>query len=453
MSSSYTTDTGPESTSSADGASPPMWGVMALYIKNTPLCGGWVAWLPPGERVTFDRTPGSVQLIERRAASLARTESLAEVTRCSRATPLVALTNRGNHVLVEVLGAVPEVFINRKLVTGVTLAGIDDIMRYEYQAMFRFVHRRRTFPALDHFERQYWGPYGRPDAVGLVTECREGWELRERLAQAARLVDADGKLENVLLTGGTGSGKDPCARGIHKLSPIAGKPLIMSNTTTITPSLVELELFGSVRNVTHGNMPEREGLIGAAEGGTLFLDELGAMAPALQAKLLQVLETGLYSRVGEPGRVRKANVRFISATNAPHNIIRDLFRRHQVKIEVPPFDLRRDDIPLLISYLLSQSPLRASQVKDLFKKWPRAVEELCQKSFPEGIRELRDELWAFLEAREPDKAALALDPKRDISREELLNALSGGVKETVAAERLGITRDRVHYLKAKYGLR
>src|SRR5262245_36678962 len=117
-----------------------------------------------------------------------------------------------------------------------------------------------------------------------------------------------------LVTGETGSGKELVANALHRLSPRAAKPFVPVNCTAIVDTLFESELFGHVRGAFTGATEHRIGLFERANGGVLFLDEVGELPPAMQAKLLRVLETGEITRVGS-SESRKAEVRVIAATN------------------------------------------------------------------------------------------------------------------------------------------
>ena len=188
--------------------------------------------------------------------------------------------------------------------------------------------------------------FGDADAIGIVGESYAAWTLRERLAFAA---DAR---THVLVLGETGSGKELAARAVHALSDRAKKTYLPRNAASFSPGVIEAEIFGCVKNLTSGNMPEREGMIGAADGGTLMLDEIGTLSKEMQAKLLTFLDAGSYFRVGDT-RERRANVRVVGATNvAVSDLKDDLGPRFKVKVEVPPLSKRREDIPLLARHLV-----------------------------------------------------------------------------------------------------
>jgi two-component system response regulator HydG len=193
--------------------------------------------------------------------------------------------------------------------------------------------------------------------------------MRDVFDVAARVADAS---TPVLLYGETGTGKTALARAIHATSTRAGAPFVAINCAALPEALLESELFGHVKGAFTGATTARAGLFADADGGTLLLDEVGEMSPALQAKLLHVLETGDVRAVGA-SKERHVDVRILAAT---HRDLRErvraaafredlLYRLDVVSIEIPPLRQRREDIPLLIERLLGE--LRA--------KHPRAVVE------------------------------------------------------------------------------
>src|SRR5216683_2668581 len=166
---------------------------------------------------------------------------------------------------------------------------------------------------------------------------------------------------NVLITGENGTGKGTVAQAIHAVSGRTGKGLVTVNAGGLSGGVFESELFGHVKGAFTDAKTDRVGRFELAEGGTLFLDEIANIPMAQQAKLLRVIETGEFERVGS-SKTRRANVRFISATNADlraevaaSRFRQDLlFRLNTVEIQVPPLRERREDIPLLAAHFLRQ---------------------------------------------------------------------------------------------------
>src|SRR5712671_1521098 len=170
---------------------------------------------------------------------------------------------------------------------------------------------------------------------------------------------------NVLVTGENGTGKGTVAQAIHAVSGRAGKGLVTVNAGGLSEGVFESELFGHVKGAFTDAKTDRVGRFELADGGTLFLDEIANIPLHQQAKLLRVLETGEFERVGS-SKTRRANVRFISATNADlraevaaSRFRQDLlFRLNTVEIQVPPLRERREDIPPLAAHFLRQRAQR-----------------------------------------------------------------------------------------------
>ncbi|MBE9563892.1 MAG: sigma-54-dependent Fis family transcriptional regulator [Proteobacteria bacterium] len=196
----------------------------------------------------------------------------------------------------------------------------------------------------------------------------------------------------VLLQGESGTGKELVARAIHDNSKHSDKPFVVVECSGLTESLFESELFGHERGAFTGAHAKKIGLIESAEGGTLFLDEIGDVPLTLQVKLLRLLETGTYRRVGSI-EAQQARFRLISAThrNLQSKVADDSFRRDlyyrisTFPIELPSLSERPEDLPLLIESLLSrlfpESHLSLA---------PETLEILQHYSFPGNVRELRN---------------------------------------------------------------
>jgi DNA-binding NtrC family response regulator len=195
----------------------------------------------------------------------------------------------------------------------------------------------------------------------------------------------------VLVRGPSGTGKELVARAIHGNSARRDKPLVTINCATLQESLLESELFGHEKGAFTGADRIKPGLFEVAEGGTLFIDEVAEMAPALQAKLLRVLEDGHYRRVGST-QEKHADVRVVAATNKPledevkaGRFREDLFfRLNVITVNLPALEERREDLPALIDHFL-----RTRQIgKTPFKVDPAAMAVLCGYDWPGNIREL-----------------------------------------------------------------
>ena len=214
--------------------------------------------------------------------------------------------------------------------------------------------------------------------------------MRPVLEMVERIGPSDA---NVLITGANGTGKGLLAHAVHAASARAGKPLVTVNMGGLSESLFESELFGHVKGAFTDAKNDRVGRVELAEGGSLFLDEIANVPLNQQAKLLRVLETGEYERVGS-SRTRKADVRFISATNADLKPEAEagrfrqdlLFRLNTIQIHLPALRERREDIPLLADHFLRQHCRRYRKGIEGFD--PAAAEALLAYPWPGNVREL-----------------------------------------------------------------
>lgn len=225
--------------------------------------------------------------------------------------------------------------------------------------------------------------------------CGESAAIREALARLDRISRMDG---NVLVRGETGTGKELFAQALHQLSPRAAGPFVAVNVAAIPEALIESELFGYAGGSFTG--ARREGHRGkflAADGGTLFLDEIGDLPPALQAKLLRVLEERQVEPIGS-GEPRPVDVRVVAATHrdlrgmvAEGSFRRDLYHRLAVfDLELPPLRQRLEDLPLLVDRFLADLQHRYPGGPDSLAA--EALEALSRYAWPGNIRELRNVL-------------------------------------------------------------
>ncbi|HJQ36802.1 MAG TPA: sigma-54 dependent transcriptional regulator [Thermoanaerobaculia bacterium] len=195
----------------------------------------------------------------------------------------------------------------------------------------------------------------------------------------------------VLIRGESGSGKELVANALHRLSKRASRTFVRLNCAAIPAHLIEAELFGHARGAFTDAKIAKRGLFEEADGGTLFLDEIGDMEPALQARLLRVLEDGRVRRIGETTD-RSVNVRVLAATHRDlHNgqFREDLFfRLASIPIDVPPLRERRNDVPLLFSTFLQQFCARSQRTP--LSVQPDVYETLSAYDWPGNVRELRN---------------------------------------------------------------
>jgi DNA-binding NtrC family response regulator len=221
--------------------------------------------------------------------------------------------------------------------------------------------------------------------------------IKELLATLRRIAPTDA---NVLIVGPSGTGKGLVARVIHESSARASGPLLVINCSAFQDQLLESELFGHEKGAFTGAASAKQGLFEVAEGGTLVLDEVGEMSPAMQAKLLQVLDTREMRRVGGT-RVHRLDVRIIAATNRdlPEAIRVGRFREDLyyrlavVTLSLPSLQERREDIPPLIEHFLARlgsagyGPRRFA---------PNALQAMVNYPWPGNVRELANTIERLL---------------------------------------------------------
>lgn len=209
----------------------------------------------------------------------------------------------------------------------------------------------------------------------------------------------------VLVQGESGTGKELMARAIHDLSPRKDGPLVVVNCGALPDTLLESELFGHKAGAFTGATRDKPGRFALAEGGTIFLDEIGDVTPALQARLLRVLQDGTYEPLGGT-RTERADVRVVAATNRDLSEMtergefrRDLFYRVNVLVlDLPPLRERREDIPLLADHFVGRlNRLKDREVAGLS---PDALDTLMSYDFPGNVRELENAIeHAFVMCR------------------------------------------------------
>jgi len=238
----------------------------------------------------------------------------------------------------------------------------------------------------------------------------------------------------VLVLGETGTGKELVARAIHDQSPRAGNPFVVVNSSIFQETMLESELFGYKKGAFTGAETDKMGLIEIADRGTFFIDEVGEMGMSIQAKLLRVLETGVFRKLGDTKEI-KVDVRFICATNKDlkeaaeeKKFRKDLFFRiSSFIITLPPLRNKREDIPLLINYFLEKFA-RGGKKKRLSRE---AMEIIVAYDWPGNVRELSNVIERAIIVSGDAEEILA----KDLS-EGLLNPVSR-VKEPKESNQMG----------------
>jgi len=277
----------------------------------------------------------------------------------------------------------------------------------------------RDLSLVEHLRRELTAHFQIGDIISQSHAMKKLFEMLPQLAESD---------SSVLLQGETGTGKELTARAIHNLSPRKNKPFIAINCGALPDNLLESELFGYKTGAFTGAIKDKPGRFTLAEGGTLFLDEIGAVSPALQIRLLRVLQEKSYEPLGGTKTIH-ANVRIIAATNqdlsalVKKNIFRqDLFYRiNVVKIELPPLRHRKEDIPLLIDHFIQRfNQIQGKLVTGINQ---HAISLLLSHDYPGNIRELENIIeYAFVICHEGEILPIHLPDEFVIDKPSFLNS-------------------------------
>jgi DNA-binding NtrC family response regulator len=370
--------------------------------------------------------------------------------------PLVVMTAWGSvEVAVEAMRRGARDFVQKPWENARLLA----IVRTQVE-LARALRRQQTLEA----ENRSLKPEIRPMLIADAASMRPVLELIARVGPS----DA-----NVLVTGENGTGKGTVAQALHAVSARAGRGLVTVNAGGLSEGVFESELFGHVKGAFTDAKTDRVGRFELADGGTLFLDEIANVPINLQPKLLRVLETGDFERVGS-SRTRQANVRIVSATNS--NLGEEvtagrfrqdlLFRLNTIEIRLPALRERREDIPALATHFLRQHAQRYRKNIATFE--PAALQALLDHPWPGNIRELdhaveRGVLMAQGSAVRLAELGLRIDRDatsriEDMSLEDVEGFLikkamarfDGNVSQ--AAKALGLSRSALYRRLQRYGL-
>jgi DNA-binding NtrC family response regulator len=250
----------------------------------------------------------------------------------------------------------------------------------------------------------------------------ESPSLRSVLEIISKVSQTD---STVLIQGESGVGKELAARAIFRESPRKDRPFIVVDCTSLQETLLQSELFGHERGAFTGAVSRKHGLFEVADGGTVFLDEIGELSLSLQVRILRVLDTGTFRRVGGVRDV-KVDVRLICATN------RDLYRAVEegrfrqdlyyrinvVSFTLPPLRERREDIPILARYFTENSPVARKRPMILA---PEVLSVLQEYAWPGNVRELQNVI----------ERALILSEGEHVTLEDLPGNLRQGASSTV----------------------
>jgi len=299
----------------------------------------------------------------------------------------------------------------------------------------------------------------------------------EKILKQARSVAATSA--TVLLTGENGTGKEMLARAIHEESPRASGPFVAVSCAALPETLIESELFGHEKGAFTNATQTRKGRFELANGGTLLLDEIGDLTPAVQVKLLRVLQERSFERVGG-NKTLTVDIRLIAATNrdlekevAEGRFRQDLFfRLNVVPLALPPLRDRVDDIPILAAHFAAKSANRYGHAMP--ELTPKLIDVLQEYDWPGNVRELENLLERLVVLSNGDSLGLEFVPEKmlkilpgastqdestlegaveSVKRRMIQSALQAeGGNKVAAAKKLGISRSYLHRLINEFGL-
>ncbi len=316
-----------------------------------------------------------------------------------------------------------------------------------------------------------------------IREQRGFGRLVGRSPQVQRVIELISRVAGtdttILIEGESGTGKELVARAIHAESPRADRPFVALNCGALPESLLESELFGHVRGAFTGATATKKGLFEEADRGTLFLDEIGDTSPAIQIKLLRVLQEREIRRVGSNTPI-KIDVRILAATHRSlEELVKEgcfredlLYRLNVVTIPVPPLRERREDIPLLAAHFLAASAKRLGKPVPTLSQ--EAISLLLEYAWPGNVRQLENaiERAVLLAAKdtifpgdfppsllrttplgEPGVPPARLSRLDEVEKQHILSILDElGWNQVRAAEVLGIGRNTLWRKLKEYGI-
>jgi len=309
------------------------------------------------------------------------------------------------------------------------LVGLQTTQR---RALGVFIRNRELREENKHLREEL---YGATETGGLVGKSRP---MQDLFGLVRNVAQSD---VTVLITGETGTGKEQTARLIHQLSPRRTGRFLAINCGALAENLLESELFGHERGAFTGAVAQKKGKFEQANGGTFFLDEIGEISPAMQVKLLRVLQERELQRVGGHEDI-KVDVRIIGATNQDLQALvterkfrQDLFYRLNVfPLHIPPLRERSEDIPLIAQHLLDRHA--TAQKKAVKGLTGEALEVLVRYRWPGNIRELENAI---------ERAVALAGPKTAIIGPDLLPPSIRETPETISARGFDDLMDRVEW--------
>jgi len=335
----------------------------------------------------------------------------------------------------------------------------------------RAMSTKRLFSGDESMRLKYKERYSFSNIIGRSQKMQYVYQVIEKVAKSTT---------SVLIYGESGTGKELVARAIHYNSPRADSPFVSVNCGALPETLLESELFGHEKGSFTGAISTKQGLFEVANDGSFFLDEVGETSPAIQVKLLRVLQEREIKRVGGIKNI-KVDVRVIAATSKDlekelkeGNFREDLFYRlNVIPINLPPLRERNEDIPLLVEHFLRQYAQREGKAN--MEISPEAMKLLAGYSWPGNVRELENAIERAVTLSETELISAKELPENVkegalASREEerltfkaktdeyekglILEKLrSTGWNISEAAKQLKLTRQDLQYKIKKYGLK
>ncbi|HUH67024.1 MAG TPA: sigma-54 dependent transcriptional regulator [Syntrophales bacterium] len=431
------------------------------------LVGGWgydIAEADDGEKAieAVSKRPFDLILMDVRMLKVSGLEALAEIKKLNPAIPVIIMTA---YASVETA------------VTALKEGAYDYLAKpLDFDELKITIER-----AMEHSRLKEENRHLRESLAGQFS----GQNLIGRSAAMTRLIETIVQVApseaTVLITGESGTGKEMIAGAIHFNSLRKKGPFVKINCAAITETLLESELFGHEKGAFTGADRRKEGKFRQAEGGTLFLDEVSEMSPAMQVKLLRVLQEREITRVGGED-VISVDVRVIAATNK--DLVREIeakrfrddlyYRLNVVTLNVPPLRERKEDIPLLAQHFLTVFAKKNHKGIKGFS--PQAMDRLLKYPWPGNVRELMNAIergvvlsrseyldenefpLAVREGERQEEATVmpvgAAEPSLEsVEKDAVLKALAAtGGNKSEAARRLGITRRTLHLKLKKYGM-
>ena len=411
-------------------------------------------------------------LLDYQLSDMVGLDALEPIRQSCPGAKIIMLTGNGSvEIAVAAMKAGADDYLSKPMaMTALTLA------------LEKAVDKGRLETQLDYYQSR-----AKTDGLdALIGDSEPMQLLKQQIAQitAADATLADGDSPAVLITGETGTGKELVASALHRCGPRRNKPFIEINCASIPAHLIEAELFGYERGAFTDAKTSKPGLVEAADGGTLFLDEIGEVEPALQAKLLKLLEDKTVRRLGSI-RERTVDTRIVAATNrnledmvAKGEFRSDLFfRLGVIRLSVAPLRARGSDVTILAEHFLNHHKQRYRKPGLHFTAEARAA--LLRHDWPGNVRQLRNAIEqvvllagcdaigaeqlpmpspvAARHEHTPIVATPSLqagNPRlNDVEKQLIENALNKtGWNISRAAELLGLSRDTLRYRIPKHGL-